>query len=54
MRLDYTLYAIAIVCFILVACAQTVCPVAPISTITMVIVGLVFAGLGYWKRSKKP
>jgi len=52
-RLDYVLYVIAVVCFILVGAAQAVCPFQPWSTIVMIGLGLVFAGLGYWKRPKK-
>jgi len=52
MRWDYPLYAVAVVCFVLAICAQMACPVAPISTIIMIIIGLAFVGLGYWKRPK--
>jgi hypothetical protein len=53
MRLDYALYVVAVICFVLAGAAQAVCPVAPTSTAVMVILGLIFAGLGYWKRPKK-
>jgi hypothetical protein len=53
MRLDYALYVVSVICFVLAGAAQAVCPVAPTSTAVMVILGLIFAGLGYWKRPKK-
>ncbi|MEM2851101.1 MAG: hypothetical protein QXP20_02425 [Candidatus Bathyarchaeia archaeon] len=52
-RLDYALYVIAVICFILAGAAAAVCPFQPGSTVIMVVLGLIFAGLGYWKRPKK-
>ena len=48
--MSYIMYAIAIVCFVLAVCAQMCCPAAPVSTVIMVIIGAIFAVVGYLKR----
>ena len=53
MRLDYLLYAVAIVCFLLAAVfAALSLPVHPYSTIIMAVLGLIFASAGYLKKTE--
>jgi hypothetical protein len=56
MRSDYPLYAIAILCFVITAVAYF----APLAEVTelylygLIVLGIVFVGLGYMARPKTP
>ncbi len=56
MRSDYPLYAIAILCFVITAVVY----LAPLAEVTelyiygLIVLGIVFVGLGYMARPKTP
>jgi len=55
MRSDYALYAVAVICFIIsgVAAAVVYVTTQPLWTVTPVVIGLAFIGLGYTQRPKQ-
>ena len=56
MRSDYPLYAIAVLCFVITAVAY----LAPLAQVTelyiygLIVLGIVFVGLGYMARPRTP
>ncbi|MGB8781032.1 MAG: hypothetical protein WCD81_10345 [Candidatus Bathyarchaeia archaeon] len=54
MRSDYALYAVAVICFIISGVSAAVyITTQPLWTVTPVVFGLVFIGLGYTQRPKQ-
>lgn len=53
MRSDYALYVVAIICFIVAICTTTMNLQTSLYIYAIVVLGIIFMGLGYIARPKK-
>lgn len=53
MRLDYVLYALAIICFIVTGAVAAYAATQQLWIVTTAVIGLAFIGIGYTQRPRK-